>query len=112
MDSEQRKHALALIQQALPDLDWTLQAAKVKRLSRDFHWFSPVLKQRLEGKQADAVVRPRNEEELILLVKACVSTPAAADFAGRRDRQLWSDGAPGGRDVGRYDRAQSDMRTG
>ena len=72
MDSEQRKHALALIQQALPDLDWTLQAAKVKRLSRDFHWFSPVLKQRLEDKQADAVVRPRNEEELILLVKACV----------------------------------------
>lgn len=72
MDSEQRKHALALIQQALPDLEWTLQAPKVKRLSRDFHWFSPVLKQQLENKQADAVVKPHNEEELILLVKACV----------------------------------------
>ncbi|NMP27389.1 FAD-binding oxidoreductase [Rahnella sp. SAP-1] len=72
MDSEQRKLALALIQQALPDLDWTLQATKVKRLSRDFHWFSPILKQQLEDKQADAVVRPRNEEELSLVVKACV----------------------------------------
>lgn len=72
MDSEQRKSALALIQQALPDLEWTLQAPKVKRLSRDFHWFSPVLKQQLENKQADAVVRPRSEEELRLLVKACV----------------------------------------
>ncbi|WP_418162967.1 FAD-binding oxidoreductase [Pantoea vagans] len=72
MDSEQRQHALARIQQALPDLDWTLQPTKVKRLSRDFHWFSPVLKQQLEDKQADAVVRPRNEEELSLIVKACV----------------------------------------
>lgn len=72
MDSEQRQQALALILQALPDLDWTLQAPKVKRLSRDFHWFSPVLKRQLEDKQADAVVRPRSEEELRLLVKACV----------------------------------------
>ncbi|RJT47086.1 FAD-binding oxidoreductase [Rahnella woolbedingensis] len=73
MDSEQRQHALALILQALPDLDWTLQATKVKRLSRDFHWFSPVLKRQLEDKQADAVVRPRSENELSLLVKACVT---------------------------------------
>jgi FAD/FMN-containing dehydrogenase len=72
MDSEQRKRALEQILLALPDLEWTLQAPKVKRLSRDFHWFSPVLKQQLENKQADAVVRPRNEEELSLLVKACV----------------------------------------
>ncbi|AEX51793.1 FAD/FMN-containing dehydrogenase [Rahnella aquatilis CIP 78.65 = ATCC 33071] len=72
MDSEQRQQALALIQQALPDLDWTLQSPKVKRLSRDFHWFSPVLKRQLEDKQADAVVRPRSEEELSLLVQACV----------------------------------------
>lgn len=50
MDSEQRQQALALILQALPDLDWTLQAPKVKRLSRDFHWFSPVLKRQLEDK--------------------------------------------------------------
>lgn len=72
MDSEQRKSAVEQILLALPDLEWTLQATKVKRLSRDFHWFSPVLKQQLENKQADAVVRPRNEEELSLLVKACV----------------------------------------
>jgi hypothetical protein len=72
MESEQRKQAVAQIQQALPDLEWTLQAPKVKRMSRDFHWFSPVLKRQLEDKQADAVVRPRDEEELRLLVAACV----------------------------------------
>lgn len=73
MDSEQRQHALTLIYQSLPGLDWTLQAPKIKRLSRDFHWFSPVLKRQLEDKQADAVVKPRNEEELYLIVKACVT---------------------------------------
>ncbi|MGA9608790.1 MAG: FAD-binding oxidoreductase [Rouxiella badensis] len=72
MESELRKQAVAQIQQALPDLEWTLQAPKVKRMSRDFHWFSPVLKRQLEDKQADAVVRPRDEEELRLLVAACV----------------------------------------
>lgn len=72
MHIEHRQQALTLIQQALPDLDWTLQPPKVKRLSRDFHWFSPVLKRQLEDKQADAVVKPRSEEELSLLVSACV----------------------------------------
>ncbi len=39
MTDEQRQHAVAAIQQALPALEWTLQPAKIKRLSRDFHWF-------------------------------------------------------------------------
>ncbi|STV43562.1 FAD/FMN-containing dehydrogenase [Klebsiella pneumoniae subsp. pneumoniae] len=36
-----------------------------------FHWFSPLLTEQLAGKQADAVVRPRDEEELRQLVCAC-----------------------------------------
>ncbi len=71
MTDEQRQHAVAAIQQALPALEWTLQPAKIKRLSRDFHWFSPLLTEQLAGKQADAVVRPRDEEELRQLVSAC-----------------------------------------
>lgn len=71
MTDEQRQHAIAVIQQALPALEWTLQPAKIKRLSRDFHWFSPLLTEQLAGKQADAVVRPRDEEELRQLVCAC-----------------------------------------
>ncbi len=71
MTDEQRQHAVAAIQQALPALEWTLQPAKIKRLSRDFHWFSPLLTEQLAGKQADAVVRPRDEEELRQLVCAC-----------------------------------------
>lgn len=47
MTDEQRQHAVAAIQQALPALEWTLQPAKIKRLSRDFHWFSPLLTEQL-----------------------------------------------------------------
>lgn len=77
MTDEQRQHAVAAIQQALPALEWTLQPAKIKRLSRDFHWFSPLLTEQLAGKQADAVVRPRDEEELRQLVCACAAAPPA-----------------------------------
>jgi FAD/FMN-containing dehydrogenase len=55
----------------LTTLDWTVAPMQVKRLSRDFHWFSPVLKRALDGKVADAVVAPRNEAELRDVVSAC-----------------------------------------
>lgn len=56
---------------ALPDLEWITDGVRVAKLSRDFHWFSPVLKRMLEGKTADAVARPRTEEEIRALVGTC-----------------------------------------
>ncbi len=48
MTDEQRQHAVAAIQQALRR--WSgPQPAKIKRLSRDFHWFSPLLTEQLAG---------------------------------------------------------------
>ncbi|EMB4325380.1 FAD-binding oxidoreductase [Pluralibacter gergoviae] len=72
-DAHQRQLAVASVQESLPELDWTLHPAKVKRFSQDFHWFSPILKAQLKEKQADAVVRPRTESELRKLVSACVA---------------------------------------
>lgn len=63
--------ALREIQQGLPALAWTTDPARVARLSQDFSWFSPVLKGILAGKLADAVVRPRDEQELREVVAAC-----------------------------------------
>ena len=45
--------------------------AIVKQKSRDFYWYSPVLKARLEDVVGDLVVSPKNEEELIQVLKAC-----------------------------------------
>ena len=57
---------------ALPDLEWITDESRVARLSQDFAWFSPVLNRQLKDKRADAVVRPRTEDELRAVVSACV----------------------------------------
>ncbi len=37
----------------------------VKRRSRDYYWFSPIVRQVLDGRYADLVVAPRDEDEVI-----------------------------------------------
>jgi FAD/FMN-containing dehydrogenase len=64
-------HAIEQLQIALPDLDWVMEPPRIARLSQDFSWFSPVLKRQLDGKVADAVVRPRSEDEIRQLVSWC-----------------------------------------
>lgn len=44
---------------------------QVKLLSRDFYWYSPLLKRQLRDVAADLVVAPANEDELIATLKAC-----------------------------------------
>jgi FAD/FMN-containing dehydrogenase len=55
---------------ALPRLDWTTDAALVRQKSRDFFWYSPVLKRQLNKVTGEAVVRPRDEAELRALLAA------------------------------------------
>jgi FAD/FMN-containing dehydrogenase len=64
-------HPIEQLYAALPDLDWVTEANRIARLSQDFSWFSPVLKRQLAGKTAEAVARPRNEEEVRKLVSVC-----------------------------------------
>ncbi len=45
--------------------------ALVRQKSRDFFWYSPILKQQLDGKTADLVVCPRNEAEVIAAAALC-----------------------------------------
>lgn len=60
------------LQLGLPELDWITDPNRIQRLSQDFSWFSPVLTRQLEGKVAEAVVRPRTEAQIRQLVSACV----------------------------------------
>lgn len=64
----------ALIEQVIAasaGVDWITDEARVDRLGRDFAWFSPVLLRELAGKRADAVARPRTEDEVRRVVAAC-----------------------------------------
>jgi FAD/FMN-containing dehydrogenase len=45
--------------------------ATLKLKSRDFFWFSPILKPLLDGKRADLVVLPKSEAEVIRVAAAC-----------------------------------------
>lgn len=45
--------------------------AIVQQKSRDFYWYSPVLKKQLETVTGDIVVSPKTEAELIRVLKAC-----------------------------------------
>lgn len=56
---------------ALGDIPATAERALLRQKSRDFYWYSPVLKKQLDGKVADLVVAPRTEEEVVRTLAAC-----------------------------------------
>lgn len=64
-------HDVAALQHSLPGLDWTTERERLAVLSKDFSWFSPILKRELEGCVAEIAVRPRDEAELAQLAGAC-----------------------------------------
>jgi FAD/FMN-containing dehydrogenase len=56
----------------------------VQRLSRDFYWYSPILKKLLDDKTADAVVQPLTTEEVVKVLACCHARgiPVTARGAG------------------------------
>jgi len=52
----------------------TTDPATVKRKSRDFYWYSPVLKRQLDGLCADCIVTPRTEADLLDVARAALKT--------------------------------------
>jgi FAD/FMN-containing dehydrogenase len=56
----------------LGDIPVETDRALVRQKSRDFFWYSPVLKRQLDKLAAEAVVSPRSEEELARVLAACV----------------------------------------
>lgn len=56
---------------ALAHLELDENPASIRAKSRDFFWYSPVLKARLDHICADFVVSPRSESEVIEVLKTC-----------------------------------------
>ncbi len=54
---------------ALGDIPVIQSPALVKRKSRDFFWYSPILSQQLRDCHGDLVARPRNQEELLQVLR-------------------------------------------
>ncbi|MEP1881839.1 MAG: FAD-binding oxidoreductase [Roseibium sp.] len=54
----------------------------VKQKSRDFFWYSPVLKHQLENVSAELVVTPKTEDEIVRVLKACYAHDVAVTTRG------------------------------
>ncbi len=62
---------IAAAKAALTHLDLDDNPAAVRAKSRDFFWYSPVLKDRLDHLSADFVVMPKTQDEVIEVLAAC-----------------------------------------
>ncbi len=64
-------HNIEAVKRELSHLEIDDNPVSVKAKSRDFFWYSPVLKARLDHIAADFVVNPRSEAEVIEILAAC-----------------------------------------
>ncbi len=64
-------NALARLVADLGDIPVVTDPRVVRRRSRDFFWYSPILNEQLDGKSADLIVAPRDEAEVVRVAAAC-----------------------------------------
>ena len=62
---------VAAAREALSHLEIEQNDTLIRNKSRDFFWYSPVLKDRLDHVTADFVVAPRSEAEIIEILRTC-----------------------------------------
>jgi FAD/FMN-containing dehydrogenase len=55
----------------LGDIPTVTDAKIVRRRSRDFFWYSPILNEQLNGKSADLIVAPRDEADVMRVAAVC-----------------------------------------
>ncbi|MEL7215498.1 MAG: FAD-binding oxidoreductase [Pseudomonadota bacterium] len=65
------KPNVAAAKAALAHLDLDENENAIKSKSRDFFWYSPVLKRHMDHLRADFVVNPRNQDEVIEVLRVC-----------------------------------------
>ena len=65
------KPNVAAAKAELSHLDMDENPATIRNKSRDFFWYSPVLKAEMDHLEADFVVNPKSEDEIIEVLKAC-----------------------------------------
>jgi FAD/FMN-containing dehydrogenase len=62
---------LDALKRDLDDLSLETNPQILRQKSRDFYWYSPVLKRQLDAVTADVLATPRDEDELLLVLGAC-----------------------------------------
>ncbi len=73
---------IAAAKAALSHLEMDENPAAIRSKSRDFFWYSPILKEKLDHLEADFVVSPRSEAEVIEVLKACYANDVPVTTRG------------------------------
>jgi FAD/FMN-containing dehydrogenase len=55
----------------LGDIPTETNPAILRKRSRDFFWYSPILTEQLNGKSADLIAAPRDEADIVRIAAAC-----------------------------------------
>lgn len=76
------------LKDALGHLDIEDNPAVLKKKSRDFYWFSPILKRELDEVMGDLIVSPKNEAQLTEAISIAYRMDTG-HAAGRWHRKLW-----------------------
>ena len=75
-------NALTDLKTELEGIDIEDNPQIVKQKSRDFFWYSPVLKNQLDHVTGDLVVTPKSEEDIIRVLKACYAAEVPVTVRG------------------------------
>ncbi len=65
------RHDIAGFLADIGDVPVETEPTIVRRRSRDFFWYSPVLNRALHGKSADIIAMPRDEADVVRIAAAC-----------------------------------------
>ncbi len=65
------RYDIAALVEALGDVPVVTESVVVRRRSRDFFWYSPILAEQLKAVAGDIIVQPRNEADVIRTAAAC-----------------------------------------
>ena len=55
----------------LDGIELSTDRALLRQKSRDFYWYSPILKKQLDGKSGELFARPKDEAEVLRILAAC-----------------------------------------
>ncbi len=73
---------IAALAAALAGIELSTDRALLRQKSRDFYWYSPILKAQLDGKAAELYARPRDEAEVLRILAACRSAHVPVTVRG------------------------------
>jgi FAD/FMN-containing dehydrogenase len=64
-------HDIGALRAALAGIETSDERALLRQRSRDFYWYSPILKAQLDGRAAELIATPRDEAEVLRVLGAC-----------------------------------------